>query len=58
MGERRGQQVPRFSLAASTYRLDGGVEERCPGQASRTREFGVVAIAGLGCWEPFHFSSG
>ena len=56
-GEQRGQQVPGLPSAASTYRFDATVEERCPGQASRTRELGVVAIAEMGYWEPFYFAS-
>lgn len=56
-GEQRGQQVPGLPSAASTYRFDATVEERCPGQASRTRELGVVAIAEMGYWEPFYFVS-
>lgn len=56
-GEQRGQQVPGLSAAASTHRFDATVEERCPGQASRTRELGVVAIAEMGYWEPFYFAS-
>jgi hypothetical protein len=55
-GEQRGQQVPGLSSAASTYRFDAAVEELCPGQASRTRELGVVAIAEMGYWEPFYFA--
>lgn len=55
-GQQRGQQVPGVSSAASTYRFDATVEERCPGQASRTRELGVVAIAEMGYWEPFYFA--
>lgn len=55
-GEQRGQQVPGLSTVASTYRFDATVEERCPGQASRTRELGVVAIAEMGYWEPFYFA--
>ncbi|WNG83711.1 hypothetical protein C6A86_008670 [Mycobacterium sp. ITM-2016-00316] len=56
-GEQRGQQVPGLSSAASTYRFDVTVEERCLGQASRTRELGVVAIAEMGYWEPFYFAT-
>lgn len=55
-GEQRGQQVPGLSTAASTYRFDATVEERCPGQSLRTRELGVVAIAEVGYWEPFYFA--
>lgn len=55
-GEQRGQQVPGLPSVASTYRFDATVEERCPGQASRTRELGVVAIAEMGYWEPFYFA--
>lgn len=55
-GEQRGQQVPGLSSVASTYRFDATVEERCPGQASRTRELGIVAIAEMGYWEPFYFA--
>ena len=55
-GEQRGQQVPGLPAAASTYRFDATVEERCPGQASRTHELGVVGIAEMGYWEPFYFA--
>lgn len=56
-GEQRAQQVPGLSSAASTYRFDATVEERCPGRSPRTRELGVVAIADMGYWEPFYFVS-
>lgn len=56
-GKQRGQQVPGLSSAASTYRFDATVEERCPGHAARTRELRVVAIAEMGYWEPFYFAS-
>lgn len=55
-GEQRGQQVPGVSSAASTYRFDVTVEERCPGQSLRIRRLGVVSIAEMGYWEPFYFA--
>lgn len=55
-GEQRGQQVPGVSWAATTYRFDATIEERCPGRSPRTREIGVVAIAEMGYWEPFYFA--
>lgn len=55
-GQQREQQVPGLSSVASTYRFDAVVDTRCPGKPSRSRVLGVVAIAEMGYWEPFHFA--
>ncbi|MDO3401878.1 hypothetical protein QWI29_17695 [Mycolicibacterium neoaurum] len=55
-GERGQQDVPGLSTPVSTYRFDAMVDELCEGQAPRAREFGVVAIADMGYWEPFYFA--
>lgn len=55
-GEQRQQDVPGLSTPVSTYRFDAIVDELCEGQPPRAREFGVVAIADMGYWEPFFFA--
>ncbi|MGU3650287.1 hypothetical protein [Mycolicibacterium sp. A43C] len=55
-GEQRQQDVPGLSTPVSTYRFDAMVDELCEGQPPRAREFGVVAIADMGYWEPFYFA--
>ncbi|SDF04241.1 hypothetical protein SAMN04488581_5253 [Mycolicibacterium neoaurum] len=55
-GEQRQQDVPGLSTPVSTYRFDAMVDELCEGRPPRAREFGVVAIADMGYWEPFYFA--
>lgn len=52
---RNSQQLPGLAPVQSTYRFDATVEERCPGQASRGRDIGVLAIADRGYWQPYYF---
>lgn len=54
-GQQEDQQLPGLAPAQSTYRFDATVEERCPGQASRGRDIGVLAIADMGYWQPYYF---
>lgn len=55
-GEQRQQDVPGLSTPVSTYRFNAKVDELCEGEAPRARQFGVVAIADMGYWEPFLFA--
>ncbi len=57
--EDRGEQglndVPGLTGQNPTYRFDMTVKEFCAGQPTQTRDIGVVAIAEMGYWEPYHF---
>ncbi|AHC27900.1 MULTISPECIES: hypothetical protein [Mycobacteriaceae] len=55
-GEQRQLDAPGLSTPVSTYRFNAKVDELCEGQPPRVREFGVVAIADMGYWEPFVFA--
>lgn len=55
-GEQRQQDVPGLSTPVSTYRFNAKVDELCEGRPPRAREFGIVAIADMGYWEPFLFA--
>ncbi len=54
-GQQEDQHLPGLAPARSTYRFDATVEEKCPGQASRSRDIGVLAIVDMGYWEPYSF---
>lgn len=54
-GQQNKQQVPGLTTAQSAYRFDAAVEERCPGQASRSRDIGVLAIVDMGYRQPYYF---
>ena len=54
-GQQKNQQVPGLNTAQLAYRFDATVEERCPGQASRSRDIDVLAIVDMGYWQPYYF---
>lgn len=54
-GRQKDQQLPGLAAAQSTYRFDATVDEQCPGQLSRSRDIGVLAIVDMGYWEPYYF---
>ncbi|MCB9441102.1 MAG: hypothetical protein H6523_12750 [Mycolicibacterium sp.] len=55
-GEQGKQQVPGLDAEKSTYRFDMTVEEQCSA-SYQSRVLGVVAIAEMGYWDPYSFTS-